>query len=246
MIRVYFGHHKMGSVYCRNHILRPLCEQLGLHCEEVQVKGVQWRLDDGVGVPLIDSSRDAMIEMPWASELTVPVLLKAYPELRGFHVVRDFRNALVSCYFHHRDGHIIRRDDWYWLRLDETRKVLQSVSKEEGLLYTFDNIYADLMEHQIRPWPYQQLDNVLEIKLEQITANPLARWTEIFDFLRLSVPESVVKDLVDKSDWGELNRKSPKHFRSKSPREWEKHFTPDIGRRFEERYGDLLRLYGYD
>jgi hypothetical protein len=56
--------------------------------------------------------------------------IRALAELRGFHVIRDPRDMAVSAYFSHLYSHPTAD----WPELIKHRKILQSLSKREGLL----------------------------------------------------------------------------------------------------------------
>jgi hypothetical protein len=95
---------------------------------------------------------------------------------RGFHVVRDPRDLLVSAYFSHKHSHPTHA----WPELVAYRERLNAVSQEEGLLLEMDfsrEVFAELAK-----WDYEQ-PHVLELKQEEIAPDPYRAFLEIFRFL---------------------------------------------------------------
>ena len=101
--------------------------------------------------------------------------LAGLPSFRGFHVVRDPRDVVVSGYFSHRNSH--PTEDWP--ELVPHREKLQAVSKEEGLSLEMD-FSREWLDH-MRDWDYTRPD-VLELKMEAVTVDPVASFEAIYDF----------------------------------------------------------------
>ena len=101
---------------------------------------------------------------------------RSLPPHRGFHVVRDPRDVLVSAYFSHKRTHGTSG----WPELATHRDRLQSLSKKEGLFAEME-FSAPFFEH-MRTWDYAQ-DHVLEIKMETLTAKPVDHFLRITEFL---------------------------------------------------------------
>ena len=103
-------------------------------------------------------------------------LASTLPLYRGFHVVRDPRDVLVSAYFSHRFSHPTDQ----WPALEEHRSQLQEASKEEGLLMEME--FSRWVFEQMYSWDYDQ-ENVLELRMEDVTARPVEHFAEIARFL---------------------------------------------------------------
>jgi hypothetical protein len=101
---------------------------------------------------------------------------RALPAHRGFHVVRDPRDVLVSGYFSHKNSHPTDG----WPELKEHRQALQSLSKEEGLLkeIKFSRPFLTAM----RNWDYNQ-KRILEVKMEQLTQDPETQFRRVLRHL---------------------------------------------------------------
>jgi hypothetical protein len=117
---------------------------------------------------------------------------RTLPPHLGFHVVRDPRDVLVSAYFSHKKTHSTREG---WPELERHRAHLQSISKDDGLLAEMD--FSAPFFEEMMAWDYEQ-ENVLELKMEAVTAMPVLSFLEIADFLGIldDAPSSGVGRLV--------------------------------------------------
>jgi hypothetical protein len=104
------------------------------------------------------------------------------PSFRGFHVVRDPRDVLVSAYFSHKKTH----GTTGWPELIAHRKRLQSMPKHDGLLAEME-FSAPFFEDMLT-WDYDQ-ENVLELKMEEVTAHPVEHFLTIATFLSILTTE---------------------------------------------------------
>lgn len=100
------------------------------------------------------------------------------PPHRGFHVIRDPRDAVVSAYFSHKGSHPTHA----WPELVPYRERLQQVSKEDGLFLELE--FSQQFLSKMSRWDYDQ-DHVLELKQEEFTADPYKGFLSAFDWLGL-------------------------------------------------------------
>jgi hypothetical protein len=204
----YFGHHRCGSTMILI-IIEKLCHYMVLkHAhfhspKEWEYKGVSRTLD-----ALVED-----LHLDFVSYISADIKYIADKQkYRGIHVIRDPRDIVVSSYFAHRYSHPTE----YWPELIEFRKSLEKLSKDDGLLenmkftakLTVDgwdlNLFDTLMN-----WDYS-MPNVMEVKFEDLVANPYQIFVEMFEFL----------DLVDDTDMlvYEISNLLRYKFRSHYPR----------------------------
>lgn len=146
----FFGHHKCASKWIVR-ILCQICDYLGLKCKTVSQPSL-YRYDIQKFVE--DDPIDCLMDMNADYEY-----LNRLENYVGFHVIRDPRDICVSSYYSHMLSHPTDQ----WRKLEEHRKLLQSVSKDEGLLLEFECLRYPM--ECLRKWPYT-LPNVLELKME--------------------------------------------------------------------------------
>ncbi|HAT66576.1 MAG TPA: hypothetical protein DCS66_18610, partial [Flavobacteriaceae bacterium] len=123
---------------------------------------------------------------------------------KGFHVIRDPRDIVVSSYFSHLETH----SDYMWPELNDYRAELKSLDINEGIYATMRHLEAMKIDGEPVPifdcmgnWNYNNKD-ILEIRFEDITRNPFIEIPIIFDHLGLlatswkSVPNSSIKQPI--------------------------------------------------
>jgi hypothetical protein len=107
---------------------------------------------------------------------------------RAFHVIRDPRDIIVSGYFSHRNARPADHpgaDAWGLPHIAEHRERLLSVSKEEGLVLEMDFAHRELVD--LAEWDYERPE-ILELRLEELSAKPYDGFVRIFQHLEL-LPE---------------------------------------------------------
>jgi len=190
MLRAFFGHHKAATTWARN-ILRESTIALNLDMQVVHSPTV-WDGHASLG-DWVRAARPDLIVLTNARIEDVETL----PELRGVHVIRDPRDILVSGYFSHMNSHPEVVDGVPWDDLPPHRRHLREVSEDEGLLaeLAFIAPYIDSMS------TWRQQPNILELRMEDLTRDPLTAWRPIFAHLQLARPEPSWSDLAR---WGLL------------------------------------------
>lgn len=168
-LTVFLGHHKCGTSWFTQ-ILWHLSADLGLKfrgfnrseqfeelglTEVVKQEGIDWL-----------SLRNAT----WKN-------VEELPAFRGFHVVRDPRDILVSGYFSHLKTHHLTSET-----MIEARKQLSELSKEDGLIAEMNGISRGVLA-QISEWNYGEREEILELRMEDVSANPSGKFREIFTHL---------------------------------------------------------------
>jgi hypothetical protein len=119
-LRAYFGHHKCATTWIIS-MAHHVCHRLGLKLVTAGSAEVfKHQLPQFVAANKIDflCYSNATIEH-----------VNTLDNFRGFHVVRDPRDIIVSAYFSHLHSH--PTDEWPALLAH--REQLKSVSRDEGL-----------------------------------------------------------------------------------------------------------------
>ncbi len=168
---VFFGHHKCATGWIDG-ILRETCFNLGWRFHIVH-RPIDFERHGSLG-RYVAAERPDLLAYTNADRDYIGDL----PAFRGFHVVRDPRDVLVSGYFSHRNTHPTEG----WPELVEHRKRLRAVSKEEGLMLEMD--FSRQFLDPMNRWDYE-MPNVLEMKMEEISADPEAAFRRIYTFLGL-------------------------------------------------------------
>lgn len=191
-MRAYFGHHKCASTYVFQ-LLRDVCREAGLQDRLIldpETPSGRGALTDyeetfsraDLGRVLQRRGVDVAfcITSDWTQVEALPRPFKA------FHVVRDPRDIIVSAYFSHRNSHPTENLP----HLQAHRERLQAASKEDGLLLEMD--FSSQEMDDLRAWDYDHSD-ILEIRMEELTAHPYEGFIEIFEFLELMRWESAYR-----------------------------------------------------
>lgn len=181
----FFGHHKCATGWIDD-ILREACFRLGWDFRIVH-RPVDFAAY-GALHRLAEAERPDFLAYTNADRAD----LDGLPPFRGFHVIRDPRDVIVSGYFSHRYSHPTDG----WPELAAHRAQLQQMSKEDGLLE--EMAFSAERLRQMGAWDYAQ-PNVMEVKMEHLTAAPHETFCAIFDFLGIldrtdrSLPARVLK-----------------------------------------------------
>ena len=180
---VYYGHHKCASTWIWQ-IIADICRDAGWthrllldpltpysrgpltdHYEQVSGEDIQ---------NYVDRHRVDFLSHIAARQEDVALL---NPH-RGFHVIRDPRDIIVSAYFSHRFSHPVDNVP----HMAKHRERLNRVPLEEGLFLEMEYSSQELQD--LAEWDYEQ-PHILEIKMEELVTNPYKNFLKIFDFLGL-------------------------------------------------------------
>ena len=170
-LRVFFGHHKCATGWIDS-ILREMCLQMGLRFKIVH-QPYSFEPYKTLG-PLVQEEHIQFLayinaNSHYASDL---------PVYRGFHVVRDPRDIIVSAYY----SHLKSLHAPTWNELGTLRNKLARMSKREALFFEMDYLKQQFQE--MAAWDYKQ-DHILELRMEDLTQNPLSGYQRILHFLGL-------------------------------------------------------------
>jgi hypothetical protein len=180
---VYFGHHKCASTWIDT-IIKEVVKEHGYAYRGF----VDHETPRGHG-PLTDYSttvrREDLAAYVVAERIDVVSCLaadnaqvEALQPLKGVHVIRDPRDIIVSGYFSHKHSHPVG----HLPHMAAHRQRLQEVSKDEGLLLEME--YAASVLQDMASWNYDHPD-ILELKMEDLTARPYEGFLQIFSHFGL-------------------------------------------------------------
>lgn len=167
----FFGHHKCATQWIKG-ILADVGSLTNLRVFEVS------RIDESDFPSLRDLLDCFRPDLLIYSNAAIAEVRAAGP-LRGFHVVRDPRDLVVSAYFSHLHSHPLDT----WRGLAEHRRRLRSLDKTEGLLLEMEFSRRVILE--MRDWDYTQPD-VLEIRMEDLIVKPEYHLARVIEHAGLS------------------------------------------------------------
>ena len=191
MIRAYFGHHKCASQYIKAVFLEAT-GYLGMRPKRVDNFSALLPLDSHLKEPYMTSiaqHRQRLLTEPVAAlcltngdNEAVSLLAQRSESYRGFHVIRDPRDILVSAYFSHLYSHPIR-DEGRWIA--QIRQQLQEADDvEAGLLLEMD--FDACIFQQMEKWDYAN-PCIYETRYETLIANPKQEFEHIFTHLNIPI-----------------------------------------------------------
>ena len=234
----YFGHHKCGSTFIVSFLAR-LSERLGLkifHSHAGYVFGcdiVQYREQHDFNLWLYTNADFEQIRQV---------------DLRGFHVIRDPRDLIVSAYFSHLYSH----DLGVWGRLRAFRPYLRSLSKSDGLLAEMGFCAPFLME--MFHWDYDD-PRILELRFEDLVGDPAGVLTQACAHLGLleQAGFAAIREIADELSFSRLSGGRERgeedpyhHYRKGVPGDWRNHFEARHIAEFERLYGPIMTKLGYE
>jgi hypothetical protein len=163
----FFGHHKCASTWIHN-IVDAVCADAG------------WKRAYLYGEHQFGGDLGAYVRrerLDWISYVNADARhLDVLPSFRGFHVVRDPRDLVVSAYFSHLHSHPTHA----WPELVPHRERLSKLDKRDGLLAELEFSAQFLV--QMDRWDYGR-DDVLELRQEVFTKDPYRGFLDVFRFL---------------------------------------------------------------
>ena len=161
------------------------------------------------------------------------------------HTIRDPRNIVCSWY------HSTLYTHGYTPIIYKQRKILQDLSKDEGLLYSID--YLTEKFAALKSWYLDDDFNVYKNKIEDFDKNPSQWLGQMFSYLDLDLSEVDIQNLVEEYTREKLRQKNINyrghaklsHYREKTS-DFKNEFKSIHHNRFSELNGNLLDLLGYD
>lgn len=195
----YFGIHKAASTWLID-LLYDLSAYMGKkHQHYHSAKIFNHNLDTEIYNQQLDWISYTNAEYHSVQQMNTP--------FKGFHVIRDPRDIVVSSYFSHLETH----SDYMWPELNEYRAELKNCSLDDGILATMKHLDKLMIDGEpvkifecLSQWNYDD-PRIFEIKFEEITKHPFIEIPRIFDFLGLlqgswkSTPNQSIKNPINES-----------------------------------------------
>jgi hypothetical protein len=238
ILLAYYGHHKCGTQWMKS-ILRPVADRIR---RDLVVHSGRATFGRSLAATISDPATTLLCYVNADARQ-----VERLGPMRGFHIVRDPRDIVVSAYYSHLYSH----PDYG--KLQEHRRRLQSASKSEGLLLEMHN-----RRHQFRVmegWDYERSD-VLELHMEAVTTDTRNALPRILSFLGLGAgegfDEAFVNQIVEQNDFNVLAGRPPgtedvrSHYRKGVAGDWVEHFNEEHVAYFKAHYNDLLIKLGYE
>ncbi len=227
----FFGHHKCATNWMRR-LFRDFC----------QSNSWNYEVFGGKHDSLEQNSADNFMHMYVSAK---PKHVKDMTEKsRGFHLIRDPRDAMVSGYWSWKKTHQNNNQE-----ILKTKEKLNKLSLESGLIEMLDHIP---LIRDLESWQFGKYNNVLETKYEKLVATPMSAFHEIFDYLGINISKEALSNLVEKYSFKSITNRPPgqenvnSHFRKGISGDWKNYFTDEIKNKFKDRYGNLLIELGYE
>ena len=180
----YFGHHKCASQYIKA-VLIQTAQHLGMSIgwakssEQSPIDSSEYHQS----MAKIGGAQRDILGYSNANRAILEAVSEEQP-YRGFHVIRDPRDIMVSDYFSNLYSHPIFPDNAQ--RLQRIRQQIAAApGQEEGLLLELELCRWNFAN--LAGWDYTN-PQVYETCFERLTADPLAEFTTIFEFLGIPVP----------------------------------------------------------
>jgi hypothetical protein len=255
-----FTHHKVSTVLMSN-VFRRICNDFGLkyckvygYCEAAPRNSDVVLFEHGlvsktvldsdfIGVHIRRDPRDIVVSGYLYHRHTIEEWCTSIPD-----------QTLESVLFPQVDYSIEHMSaDWkksFIKSLDgmSYQQKLLSLSKSDGINFEIDN-YASWTINALRNWDYSN-HKVMELKMEDISTNYDNIFLELFEFLGFS--ENVIRHSMLRAREQNINSmsekeiKNNKHIHSGSLSKWKKHFSKENETYFNEKFADVVELFGYE
>ena len=170
----YFGHHKCASTWFTE-VFFDVCLELGLRYKIVYRKqDFNGDLRRYITENNIDFIAYANADFSQVAKLE---------NLVGIHAVRDPRDIIVSAYFSHLKTHSTHA----WPELIAYRMKLQQCDQETGLFHEI--AFRKEQFDEMRSWKDFHGDNIMQVRMEDVTSRSYQSMLSIIGFLGLLYEE---------------------------------------------------------
>lgn len=170
LLYAYFGHHRCATSWTAA-VMSHLSFELGFKT----FGNTDPEMFEGKIRPALPTKDHRVILI---GNVTVKALENLAP-YRGFHVVRDPRDILISAYFSHRYSHHTDGKD----RVAKAREVLEKLNEKDGILAELDG-WTKVLLNDMNCWNYDDPD-ILELKMEELQKDPYSNFKSVLKHLEL-------------------------------------------------------------
>ena len=179
MTYFYFGIHKAATTW--------LIQLLDDICKEVNLNHKHYHSSQLFGGDIINEIAKNKVDFFSYTNSDYKYVNFTNIDYKGFHVIRDPRDIVVSSYFSHLNSHstlmwpelIVYREELKGLNLSDgitaTIRHLENLSVDGEIIPMFDNL---------KKWNYNN-KNIFEIRFEDLIKNPYIIIPQIITFLDL-------------------------------------------------------------
>ena len=211
-------------------------------------------LPDGVDKRKIS---DRSFDQPFPPRTVVTPIYLSLPNMlgipkpnswRGFFVMRDPRDIVVSWYFSWKHSHPAMGD------VSQGRELLQTMSLEEGLGFGIDRFQERGMFSSLRSWAdLSGREELITARYEDLVGpNQFDHMRRVFNHCDIRMPDPVLRSLLERNSFSALTKGRAQgtedvrsHLRKGVQGDWKNHFTPAVEKKFREVTGSLVEELGY-
>ena len=172
-------------------------------------------------------------------------------ERRGFMVIRDPRDILVSWYFSMKVSHVAMGGRL----LEGIRSELQGLGKEDGFCHAIWALDTRAgMWDALRTWAEADDRRVMVVKYRDLTSpsDGPGTFKKVLEHCDVPLPMNDVVALYEDHSFEKLagrergNEDQQAHLRKGVVGDWENHFTERVMDKLRETTGDLVEALGYE
>src|SRR5918996_430534 len=242
--------HKTGSQWIRNILSDPIVYKYS------GLKGYHYQSSLAGGNDSRDISQRTFAEafprltivsplyIPFGSFTTVPKPEK----YKGFFVMRDPRDILISWYFSMRHSHTVLEN------VRKVRETLDGMSFHDGILLAMDHLNTSGHFQVLDSWvDAPRTDpNVLLVRFEDLIGLASENvFEELFRHCDIRMPRKQLCKLLTKYSFRALSGRPPgqedikHHYRKGIIGDWRNHLSDTLATRFKEVAGTLVSRLGY-
>jgi len=162
-------------------------------------------------------------------------------DVKGFHIVRDPRDMLVSAAYSHKYTHPTGN----WPGLERFRKEVKELSI--GRVIRRELTFLGAFLDDMRGWG--PMEWVSTIKAEELKSED---FIDIFKAAGMNVDLGLIELIMEKNSFENRTGRSvgeediTSHYRSGRQGQWKDHFNKLIKYEFIKMYGKLISSYGYE